>query len=502
MTSDDRAYTEPRYGNWRRPRAAGLADLGALGTAILFIGLIAGILSFALWGLVPGLAVMACFAAALAFFTLQDAHGISFASRVGGLSVYTLSRWRGMNLYRAGPIGALDCGRYQLPGLAATSLLYEYPDTHGRLFALLHLPTTGHYTAVMSTEPDGAALVDSEQIDAWVANWGGWLTALADESGVVAASVTIETSPDSGYRLCSEIESQLVDEAPEAAQTMLREVMALYPQGSAAVRAWIALTFNAAVRPGARRRNPDEMAQDLAARLPGLCQRLQTTGAGIARLMPAQELCEVIRVSYDPSAGRTIDEAHASGRPVTLSWDDVGPVAAEARWDMYRHDGAFSVSWTMTGAPRGSVHSGVLARLLSPSIDVARKRVSLLYRPIDSAKAAQLVERDQNNANVRISSANRPSARALVDARLAARTAAEEAQGAGLVNFGMVVTATVIDGGQLADAVADVEQTSGASRILLRRAYGSQDTAFAASLPLGLVLPRHVMLPSELREAL
>ncbi|WP_248761411.1 SCO6880 family protein [Pseudarthrobacter sp. SSS035] len=141
---------------------------------------------------------------------------------------------------------------------------------------------------------------------------------------------------------------------------------------------------------------------------------------------------------------------------------------------------------------------------MAPYGDIDRKRVSLLYRPMDSARAAAVVERGQNNANVRISSGNRPSARALVDARSAPQTAQEEAQGAGLVNFGMVVTATatVTDADRLPDAVAAVEQTSGTARVLLRRAYGAQDTAFAASLPLGLVLPRHILLPSEIREAL
>jgi hypothetical protein len=84
----------------------------------------------------------------------------------------------------------------------------------------------------------------------------------------------------------------------------------------------------------------------------------------------------------------------------------------------------------------------------------------------------------RRNANVRISSGNRPSARALVDARSAAQTAQEKAQGAGLVNFGLVVTATVTDAARLPDAVAAIEQTSGTARVLLRRAYGSQDTAF------------------------
>jgi hypothetical protein len=133
---------------------------------------------------------------------------------------------------------------------------------------------------------------------------------------------------------------------------------------------------------------------------------------------------------------------------------------------------------------------------------VDRKRITVHYRPLDSARAAQVVERDQNNATVRITSGNRPSARALVDARSAAQTAAEEASGAGLVDFAMVTTATVTSASRLPEAVAAVEQTSGAARLLLRRAYGSQDTAFAASLPLGLVLPRHSMLPGEIRQAL
>ena len=83
------------------------------------------------------------------------------------------------------------------------------------------------------------------------------------------------------------------------------------------------------------------------------------------------------------------------------------------------------------------------------------------------------------------------------------QTAAEEAQGAGLVNFGMVVTATVLSSSDLDDAVAVVEGNLGPSaRLLLRRVYGSQDSAFASSLPLGLVLPKHLKVPEEIREAM
>lgn len=495
-------YREPTYGNWRVPRSAGLGNFGAIGTGLILVGLVFGIISFAIWNLFVGLGVMGVFGIGLVLLTIKDKHGQTVVDRVGGRAAFNRSRRKGTNLYRSGPLGVTDWGMYQLPGIAAKSRLYEFKDSYNRQFAMLHMPTTSHFTVIFSTEPDGASLVDPEQVDAWVSNWGGWISALGDEAGIEAASVTVETAPDSGYRLRNEVEMNIDENAPEIAKEMLREVIRTYPEGSATVRAWITLTFNANMRSGSRKREPQEVAKDLASRLPGLSQRLQATGAGIARPMAAQELCEVVRVAYDPPAALVIDEAHAAGHPVELTWGEVGPSGAQTNWENYRHEGAYSASWTMSGAPRGSVHANVLSKLLAPHGDVDRKRVTLLYRPMDSARAAHLVERDQNNANVRITSGNRPSARALVDARSAAQTASEEAQGAGLVNFGLVVTATVNGLERLPDAVAAIEQTSGAARLLLRRAYGSQDTAFAASLPIGLVLPKHVMLPSEIREAL
>jgi hypothetical protein len=368
---------------------------------------------------------------------------------------------------------------------------------------LIHLPSTAHYTVVFGTQPDGASLVDPEQIDAWVANWGGWLASLSNEPAVVATSVTVETAPDSGARLRREVESNIHDDAPAIAKAMLREALETYPQGSATIRAWVALTFSAAARAGGKRRTAEEIARDLASRLPSLTERLESTGAGACAPLNAQELCEVVRVAYDPASARLIDEAHYQGTPVELSWSDVGPSAHQADWDGYRHDSGHSVSWSMTGAPRGHILASALARLVAPHGEIARKRVTLLYRPIEAGRAAAIVESDQTNALTRASSTNRPTARALVDARAAQATAAEEAKGAGLVNFGMVVTATVLSSRDLDDAVAVVEGNLGPSaRLLLRRAYGSQDSAFAASLPLGLVLPKHLKVPEEIREAM
>ena len=490
------------YGNWRRPRSAGLGKLGMIGTGLLIFGMIVTVIVLATAGVIAAAIVVLVFGAVLALLSIHDRHNRTPLQRGWARLSWRMARSRGTHLYRSGPLGRIPYGRFQLPGLAARSELSEGRDSWDRPFALLYTRTTADYTVVFSTDPDGASLVDQLDVDRWVAHWGAWLAQLGDEPGVTAAQVVIETAPDTGARLQREVHGRIDPQAPAVAQSMLREVVATYPAGSATVRACVAITFNAAPRPGARRRKPDEMARDLASRLPGLGEGLQATGAGPARPMSAQELCEFVRVAYEPRVAKIIDEAYAAGDVPELSWSDVGPAAAETRWASYRHDNAVSVTWSMTEAPRGAVQSNILERLLAPNATIARKRVTLLYHVMDAATAARTVEADRNVADFRATSSNTPSARVARDQKAAAAAAEEEARGAGLVSFGMLVTATTLNADELADVTATIDNLSATARLALRPVYGAQDSAFAAALPLGVVVARHLRVPAEVRRAL
>ena len=90
-----------------------------------------------------------------------------------------------------------------------------------------------------------------------------------------------------------------------------------------------------------------------------------------------------------------------------------------------------SVTWAMSQAPRGEVRENVLARLIAPHGDIARKRVTLLYRVIDPGEAARVVERDLHNADFRVNSAARPTARAVVEQQRRARDRPGGSQGCG-----------------------------------------------------------------------
>lgn len=499
----DRPTREVRtYGNWRRPTSPGLMGLGSFGTAVLLLGLVFVVITVMVAGLLKAVIAGGVLGVVLLTLLTKDRHGRNAVSRAGARGAWWAARSRGSHLYRSGPLGRALWGTYQLPGLAAPTRLSEHTDSYGRRFALLYTPATGNVAIVIGAEPDGASLVDQEQIDVWVADWGQWLAGLGDEPGVEAASVTIETAPDTGTRLRREVAMNIDSDAPAFAQAMLAEVVDRYPHGSSTVKAYIAITFATSTRQGGKKRTVDEIGRELASRLPGLTQTLQATGAGVAHPLTAQELCEAIRVAYDPVAAVLIDEAHAAGETPELSWPDVGPTAAEASWGGYRHDSAYSVTWSMTTAPRGVVQSGVLARLLAPHRDIARKRVTMLYRPIDAAKAAALVEADLRAAEFIHTSTSKPAARDVLAVRAAAATANEEASGAGLVNFGLLVTATVLDRAGEADARAAIDNLSATARLRLRPVYGSQDSAFAAALPLGLILPKHIRVPAQLRDKL
>ena len=66
----------------------------------------------------------------------------------------------------------------------------------------------------------------------------------------------------------------------------------------------------------------------------------------------------------------------------------------------------------------------------------------------------------------------------------------------------MLVTATVLDSEELHGARAAVENLAPTARINLRPVWGSQDSAFAAALPVGLFLPAHLKIPEQVRQAL
>jgi hypothetical protein len=468
------------------------------GTLVLLTGVVAFILGMAIGGWLIALIIALAVGLILLPFMAVNRHGRNGFQAVGSRLAWRRGKASGATVYRSGPLGSKGSGRFSLPGLAAAMTAEDAMDAHGREFVLLNHPKTAHVTAILETSPEGAALVDPDQTDHWVAGWGEWLNALGKEPSLVAASVTVETAPDPGTRLGREVADRLVANAPDLSRTVLNEAVRTYPAGSAAITSRVALTWTRASRSGGRRRTVAQMAVEVGRRLPALSSSLATTGAGPARPMTTGELAAAVRVAYDPSAQVLIDSG------AECFWEDAGPVGAEERIASYAHDGWVSVTWAMTAAPPGVVQSSVLAGLLGPHMDIPRKRVTLLYRPYPPSEATKIVERDRLDTIFKANQSKVAKARDTQAIAAANKSAQEDAQGAGLVRYGILVTATVPAGNPeaLALAQAAVEALSVTARLGLRVVYRSQATAFLAALPLGIVVSDHLRVPSTVREVI
>ena len=254
---------------------------------------------------------------ALFLVTLRpDPHGQTPVQRLGIGVGWRRARASGAYLYRSGPLGRTPYGTFQLPGLLAASELSEARDAYDRPFALLCHPWCRQVTVVLETEPDGAALVDQPQVDQWVAHYGHWLAALAQEPGLACCQVSVETAPDPGTRLRHALASRQDPNAPQLALQTLDEIARCYPSGAADLKARVALTFEMVA--AGRRRSATETAHDLATRLAAITQRLHATGAGVATPVDAQRLCEIVHAAYSPHAAQLLEDARAAGQPAEL----------------------------------------------------------------------------------------------------------------------------------------------------------------------------------------
>ncbi|MGW3459243.1 SCO6880 family protein [Streptomyces olivaceoviridis] len=493
------AAAHPTYGNWRRPRRPGLGPFGLIGTFGVFGGLVVALL-VSLVSLTAALGLLVPLALLLVPLMVRTQDGRNLyqllALRIGWLR----RKAKGAHTYVSGPLSRRPGGRFRPPGLLTNVTMDEGRDAYDRPFGVLHHKGRGLYTIVLGCEPDGGSLVDPDQVDVWVASWGEWLARLSHEPELRGAAVIVETAPDPGTRLANEVLPRIRDDAPAAARAVMEEVVERYPAASSEMHTYIALTYNV---PTTRGRDHQEVLTDLAIRIPGLLAGLVSAGGGSAAPLSAERIAEIVRTAYDPAVAGDILAVRAEHGTTGLRWDDAGPTATVETVGAYQHDSGVSRTWLLTLAPRGTVRSSVLRGLLEATPGNRRKRVALLYRPIDPATSARIVESDRRAAQFMASSGRGiVQARAASEVRAAEQTAAEEASGAGLVEFSLMLTVTVDTADQLADAAVTVRNLQAASRLSMRPADRMQAAAFTCTLPVGVLPWEHTLIPHELQEAL
>lgn len=485
------------YSGWERPPKKGLLGLGMAGTIMLLISVIITIALMANNILVA--IGFGCISAVITWGAVaKDRYHSSLLEKIGEKIMFSLAKTQKQNIYRSGPTSRLPKRTHQLPGLLARSELSEHVDPLDRPFAVISYKSApAQNTVVLKAVPDGADLVDQHTINNFVARFGDWLNQLNQDSSLLGASIVIETAPDFGSRLKNEISDRLDETAPDFALATMKEISETFPVGGSELRVFITLSFNTTF--AGKKKSLKAAVEEISLKLPEITRTLEAAGASNVTPLDAAALCEVVRAAYDPASAELLERTRAAGQPSGLTWAEAGPVTAISDWEWYRHDSGFSKTWQMAIAPRSAVTERTLGRLLAPTPDITRKRISILYRPISPALAAAMADSDieksessAGNIKGRVTARNKTS---IVNAQL---RAAAEAAGAGLMDFGLMVTATITDPDRKDEIDTLVHDLSGAAHLALRPVYGAQAAGFATALPLGIMPERLRLLTLEM----
>lgn len=495
------------YGGWRRPASPGVGPLKLIPTMVMMAGLGVTLLVSMVAGLwwALGFALLALLVAGPAVIPFR---GRTLYSEWSKSQRWRRHHRRGRSMYRSGLAGVTPSGTRSLPGLLAKVKVWAAADALGRPFALVEIAAAHQWAVVLRVAAQGGALVDSDTNDVWVASWGEYLALLGQEGGVVQAAAVVETIPDAGAMLHSHVVTQVLDDAPDFARQVALAAAAELPVDVADTIGYVTLTFTerglGIERKGGGRdgeATAAAVAEEIGRRLPGLSVALKDAGASEGLPLSVLQLSRRVREAFDPAVAAELAEQEAEGLPIHVEWTDAGPSAHDETALSYRADSGLSRTYEALRVPPGVVRDSHMERLMTPMRTAPRKRVTLLYRPVDAGRTAETVDRDYKSA---INRAGRRKglvhAHDSADLRSARQATEEEADGAGVVSFSVLVTVTVTDDADFDRACTTVERAARGARFRLSPVRGAQAAAFAGALGIGLSLPDLSVLPHVARE--
>ena len=489
-----------RYGNLRRPSSFGVFGFGLVASVAGFVLLIFVIVT-SVRNLAVAAAILLVGLGVLVPARRSPVDGHTGYGRGAKKIAVRLPQRTQVGMLVQGPAGATPDGSFRLPGIGATVELVTCRHQLLGEVAFVHKPEDQQWSIVLECAPDGNALVDAAIHDRQVDWWGGFLGVCGDHPEIVGMQAIIDTAPDTGARLAQAVNESRSESSPDFAREVMDTIVREYPAGQATIRSWVTVTFCPPGRTDKADRH--QMLDEFCNIVPTLLGYLRQSGAGQAiRVLGAAELTDTIRCEFDPSVALDVEQARQSPEGTGLRWQDAGPAYFIPEMDRVRHDRCQSMSWQMVRPPAGVFTSDILSQLLAPTPRVLRKRVALCYRPMTTEDSQKEAEKAVNQTRFRRGQGRRVTEAEKQAEAEAVAMEAEQAKGAKMVRFSMVVTQTVREGDDMSAASSAFDQMRASARLRVRPALGCQDTAFLASLPLGLVVPRLSPVTPELEQKL
>lgn len=487
------------YGGWRRKRGLGLFGLTQFETLFMFIVVIAflfilGRVTF-LW--LPSLIVGAALLA-----TLIRVDGLPLWSILHQELKLLLSSAQGGGRFVSGYFSNYKAGSgSNLPGALAPTRTYSVTTDSGVPYGIVYNDALQLATVTWKVHPHTPHLADQNQVDIWVSSWHQFLASLGYIDQAAHVSVTVATATEPGAVVADNIEASKAANAPAVSLNLLNELARRETDGTTVSSTHISVTFDTRYGPAAREKDPVRKIEHVVGLITAMNRDIRTSGLASATLLSVAELAVVTKGAFVPSLRKPLVGALRAGNTGALQWHIAGPAKAESTRFYYRHDNAITVAWTMKEAPRGHVTEEVLYNLMSPG--TFPKRVTWVWNPTKAEDAARIIETERTLGEARRLVKDRglkdETARDQYDRQMTDMAAADEARGAGLGDFTILVTTTMevspdITHDQILylvdQASVEVESRAKQSKMLLRPAFGYHDLVLFGSLPAGINLSK------------
>jgi len=370
-------------------------------------------------------------------------------------------------------------GTMALPGDGA-ALRFLVDDVTGA--AIVHDPHEGSLTVVAHVDHSAYILLSPEEQRRRVTGWSRVLAGLAASGQCIRAQALETVCPDSGEGVVGwwrQARAEATSDGVAWATEQYDALLDTYAPSAATHRSLIAIAVAGpsgalgSLRGARGVKEVDRLRQEMST----LESSLRAADLRLVGWLSEDDLANLVRVAYDPTAPGSV--------PRQL--DSAGPVALDEHWNWVRHDSGYSAVLSISEWPRTDVGADFLHTIVfQPNVI---RSLSITATPLSPRQAI----RDIRRAKVEhvTDAAQRARIGAIADLADAAelddvldRERALLAGHADLKFTGLItLTATTLE--DLQDAVAQVERAAIQCGCETRRLQGQQARAFtAAALPL------------------
>ena len=475
-----------RLGLWHRPEANYSFGLGANGSVIAVVGLVAVLLAFipaqnrlrnvAATAVVAGVIVIG--------FVIRDKWDRSLYAIARFETGWAWHRATGRTFFAPTWFSSSPVSKSSLPGLLSDVSIAEQV-VNGVEYGVIIQPVSESATVVFECQPLGSAMSTEAEIAELEQRWHRWLGSICQEAEVLSVQVVTEAAGGDAEQLRLALQNLIKREDSKGAQLLESVASTISPTDRPVCRTWTAISWKS--------RRKDLHHKILPARIERIGTDLAECGAGSVRVLSKNEICRVWASMWDPDRRESL----ARWPDQVIHLRDVAPVTKEHR-NHLAIGGYDALTLSMGTMPQGIVGTHSLQQLAQGVPGATTTRWAELWRPVRPTEARQWLNGIERGLETRLAlTQNRRRQRVQdeVDEDHHRTTATALVEGANLVRFGFAVTATIPMGVDRTDVTERIRQLCGPFSVQLRVQNGAHMPAFIATLPGGIPLPEVVQSP-------